>query len=482
MIFPISCNFWFLGFDGYALAPRGINIIQICRAKVSICSRDAFSLVVKSLPDGAQLKYDVAVGEYRDESVLNCRVIYQGVVKDFYNVSLGRFSDGYLLGRCCSEEEVSFAYCYKCQDYFEFPKESNVFFAIEGWVFVKKNMGGVEVVSVVGSDSVSVGDFEYRLSGYIRTAESAFRIGDNVFINCSGFTSGGLLHCFSLSEKKLLPPISLDNYMGAVCNAGNDFFYIDGASLRRFNAESPRDSEILAELPPLLVPQAKLNRGQEWLWWDGACLYVASQLGKAIWSYDLNGNLLYEQSVPDGWRIWHIKEDHAETGQNIVYLSTTAHEWGFAAVLSWLPGDFCNENLMQIETIEAVEVEQIPGKKGKHGYRMTARDANGEHLARHAMHHFARLANKVAPSTMNGGKVNDKDFDGVLELILEIPQRQALEQIYIDYVIEGCEQMRYPLQSHRAGNKRDPVKIKLFWQAIAGGDMELLYDSEASSE
>ncbi|TBV01902.1 hypothetical protein DNK34_19995 [Pseudomonas dryadis] len=137
---------------------------------------------------------------------------------------------------------------------------------------------------------------------------------------------------------------------------------------------------------------------------------------------------------------------------------------------------------MQIEAIEAVEVEQIPGKKGKHGYRMTARDANGEHLARHAMHHFARLANKVAPSTMNGGKVNDKDFDGVLELILEIPQRQALEKIYIDYVIEGCEQMRYPLQSHRAGNKRDPVKIKLFWQAIAGGDTELLYDSEASSE
>lgn len=481
MIFPINSNFWFLEFDGCALAPRGINVIKVCGAEVAICSRGAFSLAVKTLPDGARLECDFSVGRYRDGAVLSCRVIYQGVARVFDNVSLGEEVGGYLLGRCESKEEVSFAYCYERNIYLELPKESCVFFAAENWVFVKKNIGGVEVVSVLGVDGVLVGGFEYQWSGYIRTAVSAFRVGDNVFINCSGFASGGLLHCFSLSEKKLLPPISLDSYMGAMCNVGDDFFYIDGAFLRHFNSESPCASVILAELPPLLGPKRDSGRGQEWLWWDGTCLYVASQVGGAIWSYDLDGNFLYEQRVPDGWRIWHVKKGHAETGQNIVHLSTTAHEWGFAAVISWLPGDFCNESLMQIEAIEAVEVEQIPGKKGKHGYRMTARDANGEHLARHAMHHFARLANKVAPSTMNGGKVNDKDFDGALELVLEIPQRQALEQVYIDYVIEGCEQMRYPLQSHRAGNKRDPIKLKLFWQAGEGEAMELLYDSEASS-
>lgn len=78
MIFPINSNFWFLGFDGCALAPRGANVVKLCRAKLSISSQDSFSLVVKSLPDSAQLKYDMTVGKYRDESNFNCRVSYQG--------------------------------------------------------------------------------------------------------------------------------------------------------------------------------------------------------------------------------------------------------------------------------------------------------------------------------------------------------------------------------------------------------------------
>ncbi|WP_131177869.1 hypothetical protein [Phytopseudomonas dryadis] len=479
MIYPVNCGGGVFFLNEHALASRG-NMLVSLRGGLSISPLDAFEQAVITLLDGAVLRYEIGAGKYRDSIERNCWVNFCEVKRFFENISVGGFGDGYLYGRC-GKDSISFVYRYNGSGYLEFSAEFVVILAVEDVIVLGK--GGLsKEISLIGLSGEVLAAFEFRLDGVIRAGQKAFRIEDKIFINCSGFTSGGLLHCFSLSEKKLLPPISLDNYMGAVCNAGNDFFYIDGASLRRFNAESPRDSEILAELPPLLVPQAKLNRGQEWLWWDGTCLYVASQLGKAIWSYDLNGNLLYEQRVPDGWRIWDAEKGHAETGQNIVHLSTTAHEWGFAAFLSWLPGEFCNENLMQIEAIEAVEVEQIPGKKGKHGYRMTARDANGEHLARHAMHHFARLANKVAPSTMNGGKVNDKDFDGVLELILEIPQRQALEKIYIDYVIEGCEQMRYPLQSHRAGNKRDPVKIKLFWQAIAGGDTELLYDSEASSE
>ena len=395
-------------------------------------------------------------------------------------MTLRSFSSGYLLGRCGAD--VSFAYGYADLQYFEFPKEDSVFFAADGLVFVKSSHGGLQTVRIQNMDGVVLDAFEYQFSARVRAADDAFRVSDKVFINCSGFESGGLLYCFSLSERKLLPPINLDSYMGAMCNFGNVFFYIDGASLRRFNLESPRDSEILAELPSLPGPKRGSGRGQEWLWWDGTFLYVASLFGGCIWSYDLSGNLLHEQKVPEGWRIWHVKKEHVETGQNIVHLTPTAHEWGFDAVLSWLPGDFCSENLMQIESIESVDVEQIPGKKDKHGFRMIAQDTNGERVARHAMHHFARLANKVAPSLMNGGKVNDKNFNGAFELILKTPDRQALERAYIDYVIEGFEQMRVPLQNHRAGNKRDPLTLKFFWQAIAGGDMELLYDSEAIAE
>lgn len=481
MIYPVNCGFGLFFLNGYALASRGNMLVGLRGSVLSISLLSTFEQAINSLPGGAELRYEVGVGKYRDSAEVNCWVSFHEVKKFFRSVSVGGFGDGFLYGRCTSGDSVSFVYEYRSGGYLEFSEEFGVLLAVEDVVVLSK--GGLsKEISVIDLNGEVVDGFEHQVKGFLSPAEKAFRAEDKIFINCFGDEGPGLLQCFSLSERKLLPPISLDSYMGALCNVGDAHFYIDGESLRCFNPESPRDSKILARLPSLTGPEMDSGRGDEWLWWDGVFLYVASLRGRRIWSYDLDGNLLHEHQVPEGWRILRVYKEHVEAGQNIVHLTPTAHEWGFDAVLSWLPGDFCNKNLMQIESIESVEVEQIPGKKDKHGFRMIAQDTSGERVARHAMHHFARLANKVAPSLMNGGKVNDKNFNGAFELILKTPDRQALEWAYIDYVIEGFEQMRVPLQNHRAGNKRDPLTLKFFWQAIAGGDMELLYDSEAIAE
>ncbi len=428
------------------------------------------------LKDGASVQVD-----WHDENQDGgrCKVSFGERVKTFDRCLPEHFGNGWLVARYTSGEHAHsfFAYNYLNENIIQFLENARRVCVRDGFFFVE------------GCDSWNVHDESGSIVASLDASDAScflerpyYHVIDNlVFMGGGGLGDNKILHVFSPEEGRLLKSVTWSNHINSLTKAGEDYYFIDHQHLYRLNPAAPENSKALATLPAPSGVSAW--RGYEQLWWDGHCLYVASFRGNFIQAYDLDGNPLPSPSIPKGWQVFLYGDSGVSfmANFNIVCL----HEEGTFAtgpggILTWKAGQFADPGVMEIEHIQGWSFEPIAGKKNKYGYRVRASDPSGEHLVRHAGHHLLALVDRVAPGTINGARIGEKDFNGVLELILITPQRDFLEASHVQYLIDLFGQMcRMPI-NYRSSNNRDRLSLKIFWQNVNDGEAtELIYDSTA---
>lgn len=405
-----------------------------------------------------------------------CEVSFAGRTKAFDGCLPEHFGDDWLVARYASGEYTHcfFAYNYSNDHFIQFLEDASQIVFSDGFFFVEgrdswkvHDKAGVVIESLVISEASVFLEKPYF-----------YRVDGLVFLGGGGGGDNKVLHIFSPEQGRLLESVTWASHINSLVKANEDYFFIDHLHLYRLDPTAPKNSEVLATLPA--PSSASAWRGDEHLWWDGHCLYMASFRGNFIQAYDLAGHPQPSPSIPKGWQVFLRSEAKTrfEAGFNIVCL----HEEGTFAtgpggILTWKAGQFADPDVMEVERIQGWSFEPIAGKKNKYGYRVKASDTSGERLARHAGHHFLALVDRVAPGTINGARIGEKDFNGVLEIILSTRKRATLEASHVQYLIDLFGQMRRMPINYRASNNRDRLSLKIFWQEVDSEATELLYDS-----
>lgn len=419
--------------------------------------------------DGAVLKQ---AHNGKDGIGFNFEVSHNHEANHFTDCSLISFAEGWLL---LKENETGkfIAYNYLEKRYLEFNNARVRSLNHAGGFFFEEGRHGWSVydhqgIKVCECNAVSDGNRP-------ENALSLFKIGETIHLSVGGENGTAFLVPFSLSRGELGPRVERPSgYIVSIVQTLDGVFFADKSGI--FKAAS--DDLSIAEKIAVFDPDK--FKGTMLFWHNDQALYAASCGANFLNSYLPDGTVVSSVSLPSQWKFWLGNPVHLQVvgGRSLVFLSPDDyHQWGCGALLSIPAGTSFGQEIFAEESLQTLNISQTMAVDGSHGYRLKIGSVDAEVATRHAAHHLASLVNKVAPGLMNSGFTQDKSFNGTLEIELITPQPIDGGHLHMDYLKELFRQMQTSPQSYKAGNRKGPLRLSVFWHAATGGSEELVFSS-----